>query len=135
MKQGWQHIRKAQACPSEQMSCHPGCASVGDTHACGPRLLELAGTLEKAIELIARQESLSMEDFCKKHSVLCAKGGKQNIANEYVRQARLLPKETDPCEWLRSKYEAALTEGDSKEALKIKQAQKNLGCRPNANDY
>lgn len=76
-----------------------------------------------------------MEDFCKKYTILCAKGGKQNISNEYVQQARSLPKEIDPCEWLRMKYKDASTEGDSKETLKIKKAQKTLGCRPNANDY
>ena len=127
--------RRAQACPSESMSCHPGCANVGDVHACGQTLVDLAGNLEKAIELIASQEGLSLEDFCKKHDVLCAKGGKQNIDNEYVQQARLLPKGVDPCEWLKEKYREA-SKADKKEELqKIKRAQKALGCRPNANDF
>jgi RHS repeat-associated protein len=56
----------------------------------------------------------------------CAKGGKQNIDNEWVRDARLQP---DPCAWLEALYKAARARGDSKLAQKLKTAQKALGCR------
>jgi RHS repeat-associated protein len=56
----------------------------------------------------------------------CAKGGKQNIDNEYSGQARLQP---DPCSWLAALYQAARAKGDTKTAQKLKTAQKALGCR------
>ena len=123
------------ACPVETMSCYPGCAVVGDTYACGPGLVTLAGGLAAALEAIALYEGLTMEDFCTKYEVLCAKGGKQNYVNEYVRQAKDLPKGTDPCEWLRGLQEDAAARGDTLEGQKIKKAQKVLGCRPNANGF
>jgi uncharacterized protein RhaS with RHS repeats len=52
-----------------------------------------------------------------------AKGGTQNIENEWSRAARLQP---DPCRWLREQYEKA---GDSATRQKIKTAQKVLRCR------
>jgi hypothetical protein len=52
-----------------------------------------------------------------------AKGGKQNLENEYTREARLQP---DPCDWLRQQYDKAC---DSAARQKIKQAQKFLECR------
>ena len=117
------------------MSCYPGCAVVGDTYACGKTLIELTGGLAGAIEAVALSESMSLEDFCEKYEVLCAKGGKQNIDNEYVLQARDLPKGTDPCAWLRDLQKDAAARGDTAEVRKIKRAQKALGCRPNANDF
>lgn len=117
------------------MSCYPGCAVVGDTYACGAGLVTLAGSLGAAIEAIALYEGLTMEDFCTKYEVLCAKGGKQNYANEYVRQARELPKGTDPCAWLRDLKQDASARGDTEAEQKIKLAQKVLGCRPNANGF
>ncbi len=123
------------ACPVETMSCYPGCASVGGTYACGKALIELAGSLAAAIEAIARSEGMTLEDFCEKHEILCAKGGKKNLDNEYVREAKELPKGVDPCEWLRGVYTEAIACGDTVEGLKIKQAQKAMGCRPNANDF
>lgn len=123
------------ACPVETMSCYPGCAVVGDTYACGAGLVTLAGGLAAAIEAIALYEGMTLEDFCAKYEVLCAKGGKKNIDNEYVRQAKELPKGTDPCKWLRGLQEDASVRGDTIEEQKIKQAQKALGCRPNANGF
>lgn len=52
-----------------------------------------------------------------------AKGGKQKKENEYTRAAQQQP---DPCEWLRDQYARAT---DSSERMKIKLAQKVLGCR------
>jgi RHS repeat-associated protein len=52
-----------------------------------------------------------------------AKGGKQNIENEYSRKARNQP---DPCTWLQSQYDSATS---SDERQKLKMAQKALGCR------
>lgn len=117
------------------MSCYPGCASVGGTYACGQQLVELAGSLASAIEVLATAEGLSLEDFCKKNEALCAKGGKQNIDNEYVEKARLLSKGVDPCDWLRSQYTEATARGDMAAKQKIKRAQKALDCRPNASGY
>ncbi|PTL79667.1 polymorphic toxin type 34 domain-containing protein [Vitiosangium sp. GDMCC 1.1324] len=127
--------RGLHACPSETMSCYPGCAVVGDTYACGQTLITITGSLAAAIEAIALHEGLSMEDFCEKYEVLCAKGGKKNIDNEYVREAKELPKGADPCEFLRGLQNAAAASGDTVEEQKIKQAQKALGCRPNANGF
>jgi hypothetical protein len=117
------------------MSCYPGCAVVGDTYACGKTLIEIAGGLAAAIEAVALAEGLSLEDFCGKYEVLCAKGGKKNIDNEYVRKVKDLPKGTDPCEWLRSLQKDASVRDDTVEVDKIKKAQKALGCRPNANGF
>src|SRR5262249_40154665 len=116
------------ACPVETMSCYPGCAVVGDTYACGAGLVTLAGGLTAALEAIALYEGLTMEDFCTKYEVLCAKGGKKNIDNEYVRQAKELPKGTDPCNWLRGLQKEASARDDTAEVQKIKEAQKALGC-------
>jgi hypothetical protein len=110
------------ACPSETMSCYPGCAQVGEVYACGQQLITSAGGLAEAIIVLAEAEALSIEDFCKKHTVLCTKGGVQNKENEYVRDARLQP---DPCEWLRARYDE--TTGSERE--KVRLAQKFLGCR------
>ena len=52
-----------------------------------------------------------------------AKGGKQNIDNEYTRMARMQP---DPCAWLSDQYDNA---DSASERLKIQQAQKAMGCR------
>lgn len=127
--------RGLHACPVETMSCYPGCAVVGDTYACGKTLIELTGSLAGAIEAVARADGLSLEDFCGKYEVLCAKGGKQNFDNEYVRQAKDLPRDLDPCEWLRSLQKTASARDDAVEVQKIKLAQKVLGCRPNANGF
>lgn len=123
------------ACPVETMSCYPGCAVVGDTYACGAGLITLAGGLGAAIEAVALYEGMTLEDFCTKFEVLCAKGGKKNIDNEYVRQVKALPKGTDPCTWLRGLQKDASARDDSEEVQKIKAAQKALGCRPNANGF
>jgi hypothetical protein len=117
------------------MSCYPGCAVVGDTYACGAGLVTLAGGMAGALEAIALYEGMTLEDFCTKYEVLCAKGGKQNYDNEYVRKARELPKGTDPCQWLRDLKQDASARGDTVEEQKIKLAQKVLGCRPNANGF
>lgn len=58
--------------------------------------------------------------------LLMAKGGRQNIENEYSREAR---KQPDPCDWLRRQYETARSKRDSVAAKKIQEAQKALGCR------
>ena len=55
-----------------------------------------------------------------------AKGGSQNIENEYSREARNQP---DPCGWLAKQYTAARSSGDTAAAQKIIKAQKALGCR------
>ncbi len=55
-----------------------------------------------------------------------AKGGTQNKANEWSRAAALQP---DPCSWLRDQYNKAT---DSATRMKIKTAQKVLGCRKNS---
>jgi hypothetical protein len=123
------------ACPVESMSCYPGCAVVGDTYACGKTLLEISGGLSAAIEAIAIHEGMSLEDFCGKYEILCTKGGKQNIDNEYVRAAKELPKGVDPCEWLKALYREAIESDDTAKMLKLKRAQKAMGCRPNANDF
>ncbi|MGZ3460267.1 MAG: hypothetical protein ACXU86_17395, partial [Archangium sp.] len=75
-----------------------------------------------AIIAVAESEDMSVEDFCKKYTVLCSKGGVQNKENEFVREARL---RLDPCEWLQEQYDVA-TEGERE---KIRIAQKYLGCR------
>lgn len=61
------------ACPSEQMSCYPGCANVGDNYACGKALITLAGGLAAALAYLAAAEGLSLEAFCGKYGTLCAK--------------------------------------------------------------
>jgi hypothetical protein len=61
--------------------------------------------------------------------MLMAKGGKQNISNEYSRAAR---NQNDPCGWLSEQYDMARKSGDSAAAQKIIQAQKDLGCRNKA---
>ena len=61
--------------------------------------------------------------------MLMAKGGKQNISNEYSRAAR---NQKDPCGWLSDQYDNARKAGDSAAAQKIVQAQKDLGCRNKA---
>lgn len=110
------------ACPVETMSCYPGCAQIGETYACGAQLIALAGSLAAAIIAVADAEGVSVEDFCKNNTILCSKGGVQNKANEYVRDARLKP---DPCEWLQEQYDGAT--GAEREKIRI--AQKYLGCR------
>ena len=55
-----------------------------------------------------------------------AKGGKQNIDNEYTREA---VKHQDPCRWLQQEYDKARAAGDSVAQQKIIKAQKALGCR------
>ncbi|MDG4552134.1 MAG: hypothetical protein P9F19_01115 [Candidatus Contendobacter sp.] len=55
-----------------------------------------------------------------------AKGGKQNIDNEYTREVKNLGSDCqNPCEYLRRKYN---NETDSKERLKIKAAMKYFNC-------
>jgi hypothetical protein len=110
------------ACPSETMSCYPGCAQVGEIYACGAQLIAVVGGLAAAIIAVAEADGMSIEDFCKKHTILCSKGGVQNKENEYVRDARLRP---DPCAWLQARYEEST--GDERE--KVRLAQKFLGCR------
>ena len=63
----------SEACPSEQMSCYPGCAKVGDNYACGTALIALAGGLAAALVYVAAAEGLSLEAFCGKYGTLCAK--------------------------------------------------------------
>jgi hypothetical protein len=84
--------------------------------------LRSRGAWPPAIIAVAEAEDTSVEDFCKKYTVLCAKGGVQNKENEYVRDARLRP---DPCEWLQEQYDVA----DGSEREKVRIAQKYLGCR------
>jgi hypothetical protein len=110
------------ACPSETMSCYPGCAQVGEIYACGAQLIAVAGGLAGAIIAVAEADGMSVDDFCKKHTILCSKGGVQNKENEYVRDARLRP---DPCAWLQARYE----ESTGSEREKVRIAQKFLGCR------
>jgi len=104
------------------MSCYPGCVQVGELYACGAQLIILAGGLTAAIIVVAEAEDTSVDNFCKKHTALCAKGGVQNKENEYVRDARL---RADPCGWLQEQYAGA----DASEREKIRLAQKFLGCR------
>jgi uncharacterized protein RhaS with RHS repeats len=55
-----------------------------------------------------------------------AKGGKQNIDNEYTREVKNLGKQCDdPCKYLRDKYNS---EPDAKKKLKIKAAMKYFNC-------
>ncbi len=56
----------------------------------------------------------------------CAKGGRQYKGNEYSREAQQQP---DPCSWLDALYKAARKNRQFAAALKIKLAQKALGCR------
>lgn len=51
------------------------------------------------------------------------KGGKQNIDNEFVTEAR---KHADPCAWLAERY---ASEKSPANKLKLVAAQKALGCR------
>jgi hypothetical protein len=75
----------------------------------------------QAFDVIQNENSVPVIwQFC------MAKGGKQNIANEYSREARLQP---DPCAWLRALYRAARARGDTATAQKIKTAQKDHDCR------
>jgi hypothetical protein len=55
-----------------------------------------------------------------------AKGGRQNLENEWSRVAR---QEPDPCGWLKQQYNQAT---DTATRMKIKTAQKVLGCRQNS---
>ncbi|MFP2926665.1 hypothetical protein ACLESO_15945 [Pyxidicoccus sp. 3LG] len=54
---------------------------------------------------------------------LHGKGGRQNIDNEFVSEAR---KQADPCAWLAERYS---TEKSAANKLKLQAAQKALGCR------
>lgn len=54
--------------------------------------------------------------------VQMAKGGKQNIRNEWTAAAQQHP---DPCAWLRQQYQTA----SAADRQKIKRPQKALGCR------
>jgi hypothetical protein len=55
-----------------------------------------------------------------------AKGGKQNIDNEYVRRVQNREcGEQDPCDWLRELYKRAK---NSEEKRKIKAAMKRFNC-------
>jgi len=64
--------------------------------------------------------------FCGADILEMAKGGKQNIDNEWSRNARQQP---DPCDWLKKELKNAT---DSVTKRKIKAAQKALGCRRNS---
>jgi RHS repeat-associated protein len=75
----------------------------------------------QAFDVIQNEHSVpAIWQFC------MAKGGPKNIENEFSRDARL---QSDPCAFLRVLYEAARAKGDTVTALKIKTAQKALGCR------
>lgn len=63
----------AQVCPTESMSCYPGCATVGDSYGCGAQLILLAGGLAAATLVLAKTEGMPLQDFCNKYGVLCAK--------------------------------------------------------------
>ncbi|MCR1757681.1 RHS repeat protein, partial [Pseudomonas aeruginosa] len=54
-----------------------------------------------------------------------AKGGKQNIDNEYVRDVLAQGKNCNPCEYLRNLYQ---NERNAVERQKIKQAMKRFNC-------
>lgn len=55
-----------------------------------------------------------------------AKGGKQNIENEYTREVTAMGKNCkDPCEYLRGKMARA---PNAQEKLKIKTAMKDFNC-------
>jgi hypothetical protein len=60
-------------CPSTEMSCYPGCATVGDVYACGAQLILVAGSLAAALLVLANAEAMPIEDFCNKYGTLCAK--------------------------------------------------------------
>ncbi len=64
--------------------------------------------------------------LCINIAIEMAKGEKQNKDNEYSREAILHP---DPCGWLKQQYGST---NDSVKRLKIKLAQKVLGCRKNS---
>jgi len=93
----------------------------GDPEACGaftgPKPVRLPDFDPKSLVKPVEQ---FVKDVCT--IVAMAKGGKQNIDNEYVRAAR---GQLDPCKWLRLQYEKA----SGAERLKIKAAQKFLNCR------
>lgn len=63
----------AEVCPTAEMSCYPGCALVGDTLACGPALVLMAGSLAASLVYLAAEEAISLQDFCGKYGTLCAK--------------------------------------------------------------
>jgi hypothetical protein len=71
-------------------------------------------------------------DAISDYIMLMAKGGSQNIENEYSREARNQP---DPCDWLAKQYTAARSSGDTAAAQKIIKAQKALGCRNTQKRY
>jgi hypothetical protein len=57
---------------------------------------------------------------------LMAKGGKQNIDNEYTREVKALGRQVpDPCKYLRDRYNST---SDPIERAKINKARKYFGC-------
>ena len=73
-------------CPSPSMSCYPGCATVGESFACGNQLVLLAGGLAAALLYIAAAESLTLPDFCNKYGTLCAKAHSKAEPKRYADQ-------------------------------------------------
>jgi hypothetical protein len=54
------------------MSCYPGCATVKDLYLCGEALLVAAGSLAAAVALLAKEQGLTLSDFCMRYETLCA---------------------------------------------------------------
>jgi hypothetical protein len=83
------------------MSCYPGCATVNDLVVCGPELLIATGSLAAAVAVLAKEEGLTLADFCLRHEALCAArvdsdAGKATAAPKPI----ALPRNT-PCTILR----------------------------------
>jgi hypothetical protein len=54
------------------MSCYPGCATVNDLYVCGQALLVASGSLAAAVALLAKEQGLTLADFCMRYETLCA---------------------------------------------------------------
>ena len=62
----------AQACPVKTQTCYPGCATVDGAMVCGTALLLTAGSMKAAIELMAKSDGISVDEFCNRFGTLCA---------------------------------------------------------------
>lgn len=100
---------------------NPVVGAAAGTAVCGPPCTVIGFLAGLGAAAVLGKIGSDIIDSC-----AMAKGGKQNIDNEYVRQARQLPRNVDPCEWLRLQY---INAPDSATRMKIKLAQKALGCR------
>jgi hypothetical protein len=62
----------SSTCPAREMSCYPGCATVNDLYVCGAELMVAAGSLAVAVTLLAKEQGLTLADFCLRYEMLCA---------------------------------------------------------------